>query len=199
MNTATTVLVALAYQYVFVRGLWVVVCRDVVGTLCEMIAKEDRVAYVGLRFSSLKTALQGLHRLVHYDRLSRKSAPRLVVESTYAPGLAWAPGPALRLGGAVTNHERQVIERIVGPYQEAVPRAIKSAFVKVVSLKAHFAHDLVFFRLGELCRRRGGFFVATVTTDPFCRGHLVCIGLEEEMRARVLTIVGKAAVHVVMH
>lgn len=186
-----------AYQYVFWRGLVAIVCTDVVATLVAACAREEAVAYVGMRFDSLRRAMRKFHRMMHYDRLARRAQPRLLLECTYAPGLATGPGPAVRIEGAVTDRDREVVRDLIGTFQ-AARRKPRSAFIKLISLKAHFAYDHVFRKLYDLTRERGGFFVATVTNDASYRGHLVCIGLEEEMLDRVLGIVANVPFHVIV-
>lgn len=183
------------HLYILWRGLWLILGE----TLDRLLEgpRPERLVSLRMRMCSLRSVFKYVKLLRRHDASHRRAPryPRLVVEGTYFPRDAFL-SPTVTVHGDATDEDKARMVDIVRQYplfhraltEEEAVLAKFGTWMKIVALKAHFAHHAVFVQVAKLCRRRGAFFVATVSNDPFLEPSLTAIGLDTDMRQDVAAI-----------
>lgn len=163
--------------YVWYRG----VCLVFLETLenCWALMGPDRRApmvSVTFKMHSINSVFKYFYRLLHMSK--KRSFPLVVIEGTYAPKRSFQ-NAGIFIRGDICEHHRKNILTIVEKYPSIHKAYPHGSWLKVIAFKAHIVYQSVFYQLYKLCQEQGGFFLGTVTNDPFADPHLTCIGFDD--------------------
>lgn len=188
----------LTNAYIFWRGAWIVFWEALValGHLYDKWhpSQDMRVKFKMYSVSAVFKYLSLLRRYLgdkHYHHHHSETYPAIIIEGTYAPKRSFHRA-GIKIHGPICEKTRRGIQDVVQQYPSLNHTPRHSPWLKVIVFKAHFVYKSLFHQLYEVCQEEGGFFVGTVTNDPFVTTHLTCIGFDddivEEIRKCVKTV-----------
>lgn len=179
--------------YIFWRGAWLVFWEllTLLGNGYDKWTGQDlskQPIKITFKMYSVKAVLKYFFRLLRMKMKSSDKAPAIVVEGTYTPKSSFHCA-GIKIKGPLCDNDRCLVNRVVEKYPSLHRKPYHAPWLKVIAFKAHFAYEALFHQLYELCREQGGFFVGTVTNDPFAETHLTCLGYDDETMIHILDYV----------
>lgn len=172
----------LANAYIFWRGAWVVFWEALAALGHIFVVHPSQDMCVKFKMYSVSAVFKYLSLIRRYlgNKHQSETYPTIIIEGTYAPKRSFHRS-GIKIHGPMCEKTRRGIQHVVQQYPSLHHTPRHSPWLKVIVFKAHFVHKAVFQQLYQVCQEEGGFFVGTVTNDPFAETHLTCIGFDDDI------------------